>query len=253
MALLYVSHSQLDLWQHCPRKWEFRYIKKIQTPTSAPLLEGSAYHKVLETYFKERLEHNNILSLDDLYGAYEDIWKTTTAPSININWGDHEPGTVKEECKGLFTEYIVNYGSKIIPAKVEETYISNIDKTKFVCIIDLIDSADTVIDHKTSSKKFILEDTEKDIQATAEAFVLDKAIVFQHHVAIKGGYPQIQIVRSYRTQDDIKWWLEMARGIIAHMNTGICPPRAMKGDYLCSYKFCDYWKDCREGLAKVMR
>jgi hypothetical protein len=113
-------------------------------------------------------------------------------------------------------------------------------------------SEDTVIDHKTSSKKYTQDDVDKDIQASAEAFVLDKAIVFQNHVAIKP-INKIQIVKSYRLKEDIDWWLAMTKGIIKQMNSGIAPPRAMKGDYLCSSKYCPYWDKCRVGLARVIR
>jgi hypothetical protein len=252
MGVLYISHSQLDLWLHCPRKWEYKYIKKIPQPTTAPLIEGSVYHKVLETYFNHKLNTKQDLSIPDVYDAFSTHWTASTAPNNHIDWGDRYQDDVRDECQSLLTEYVSTIAPQIIPAVVEETYISDIEGTKFVCIIDLITSEDTVIDHKTSSKKYTQDDVDKDIQASAEAFVLDKAIVFQNHVAIKP-INKIQIVKSYRLKEDIDWWLAMTKGIIKQMNSGIAPPRAMKGDYLCSSKYCPYWDKCRVGLARVIR
>lgn len=250
--IAYVSHSQLDMWQHCPRKWEFKYVKHIQPPASAPLIEGSCYHKVLETYFNHKLVTGKDLLLPEVNDSIATHWKTITASENLIDWGMHNPEDVRLECQALLTEYVSTIAPQITPVNVEETYISDIDGTKFVCVIDLITSEGAVIDHKTSAKKFTQDDVDKDIQATAEAFVLDKAIVFQNHVAVKDNIT-IQIVKSYRTDVDIKWWLEMTKGIIKQMNSGIAPPRAMKGDYLCSWKYCPYWNQCRTGLARVNR
>lgn len=253
MGVLYVSHSQLDLWLHCPRKWEYKYIKKIPQPTTAPLIEGSVYHKVLETYFNHKLVSKQDLSLPDVYDALSTHWNASTSLSSHIDWGDHYPDEVRDECQALLTEYISTIAPQITPTNVEETFISDIDGTKFVCIIDLITSDETVIDHKTSGKKYTQYDVDKDIQASAEAFVLDKAIVFQNHIAVKSPSPFIQIVKSYRLKEDIDWWLNMTKGIIKQMNSGIAPPRAMKGDYLCSSKYCPYWDRCRVGLARSIR
>jgi hypothetical protein len=251
-GIIYVSHSQLDLWLHCPRKWEFKYIKRIQTPPTAPLIEGSCYHKVLETYFNHKLTTRQDMPLSDVNDAIATHWNTVAAPSNHINWEQHDPEDVRMECQALLTEYVSTIAPQITPVNVEETYISDIDGVKFVCVIDLITSDSAVVDHKTSAKKYSQDDVDKDIQATAEAFVLDKAIVFQNHVAVKDG-AWIQIVKSYRTDVDIKWWLDMTKGIIKQMNSGIAPPRAMKGDYLCSQKFCGYWNMCRAGLARSIR
>ena len=251
-GIAYVSHSQLDLWLHCPRKWEFKYVKHIKVPTTAPLIEGSCYHKVLETYFNHKLVTKQDLSLSDVNDSIATHWNTILTSEERINWEQHDPEDVRLECQALLTEYVSTIAPQITPVSVEETYISDIDGTKLACIIDLITSDETVVDHKTSSKKYTQDDVDKDIQATAEAFVLDKAIVFQNHIAVKDG-AYIQIVKSYRLIKDIEWWLEMTRGIIKQMNSGIAPPRAMKGDYLCSPKFCGYWNMCRAGLARSIR
>jgi hypothetical protein len=127
MGVLYISHSQLDLWLHCPRKWEYKYIKKIPQPTTAPLIEGSVYHKVLETYFNHKLNTKQDLSIPDVYDAFSTHWTASTAPNNHIDWGDRYQDDVRDECQSLLTEYVSTIAPQIIPAVVEETYISDIE------------------------------------------------------------------------------------------------------------------------------
>ena len=44
-----ISHSQMDSWQKCRVKWNYRYEANIELPTqSPPLASGKAIHTVLE-------------------------------------------------------------------------------------------------------------------------------------------------------------------------------------------------------------
>jgi putative RecB family exonuclease len=50
----YVSPSRLSCWLACPRRWAFRYIDRIETPTTPSLFVGSASHRALELYYRHR-------------------------------------------------------------------------------------------------------------------------------------------------------------------------------------------------------
>jgi hypothetical protein len=247
--LLYISHSQLDLWLACPKKWGYKYVDKIQVPTSGPLLEGSCYHKTLENNFRYKLEHGVDLSLDLINDAVSTNWNIVQKEAYAINWRDDDPDRIYDEVRGLVNEYMISTAPQVTPVVVEETFLTDIEDVKFACVVDLVDNHGTVIDHKTSSKSYNQTDIDRDMQATAEAFSLGKAIMFQNHVAVKNRQPYIQIAKSYRTDKDILWWINMVQGILAHMKTGYFPPRCIKEDYRSSKKFCDYWDLCRKDLA----
>jgi len=46
----YVSPSRLNCWLSCPRKFAFRYLEGIKTPTTTSLFLGSAVHAGLKCF-----------------------------------------------------------------------------------------------------------------------------------------------------------------------------------------------------------
>jgi hypothetical protein len=52
----HISHSQLSMWEKCPRAWEYRYIQKIGTPKSYNLFFGDVYHHGLEHFYIRRMQ-----------------------------------------------------------------------------------------------------------------------------------------------------------------------------------------------------
>jgi putative RecB family exonuclease len=52
--LEYVSPSRLNCWIACPRKFAFRYIDGIRSPTTASLFVGKAVHSGLEVFYRHR-------------------------------------------------------------------------------------------------------------------------------------------------------------------------------------------------------
>ena len=135
-GIIYTSHSQLDMWLHCPRKWEFKYIKHIQPPATAPLIEGSCYHKVLETYFNHKLVTGKDLPLSDVNDSIATHWKTITS-SENINWDQYNPEDVRLECQALLTEYVTHYAPSVV--------IKSIIQTNFVPSISEIYVSSTLV------------------------------------------------------------------------------------------------------------
>jgi hypothetical protein len=49
---LYVSPSELELYQSCQRKWAYKYVLKIDVPSHKSALLGTQVHKILENWLK---------------------------------------------------------------------------------------------------------------------------------------------------------------------------------------------------------
>lgn len=57
---LVISWSELDTFHQCPWKWGRLYQERWTAPTtSAPLIRGSAWHKMLEHHYLAVMEHQN--------------------------------------------------------------------------------------------------------------------------------------------------------------------------------------------------
>ena len=244
----HISHSQLSMWHRCPRQWEFRYVKGLKLPPSGPLVLGSCYHTTLEFNFKQKKSTMHDISHADMQDTFSTAWSMKLSEETEVDWRDDHPGEIKDMGIKLVTVYRNDISPSIQPMQVEQHYTSSIAGVTFVLILDLIDATDTVIDHKTAGKSYNQADVDKDIQATAVAFVLKRPILFQNHVALKLKSPRIQIVDTYRTEEDIKWWYNMAELDVKQMKTGIAPPRPQ--GWHCSPKWCGYYDLCRKELTR---
>ncbi len=248
MILDHVSYSQLDMWQRCPKQWEYRYVHGLKIPPSGALIEGRCYHETLEKNFRQKVSSQEDLPLDDWLDIFSTVWDATLLGEERITWEGKGPGYLKDEGIGLVGEYRLSTSPSVQPVNVERTYVSEVEGVKFLCIIDLEEASLAIIDHKTSAKRYTQVDVDKSLQASAAAFVLDRGIVFYNHVAVKTRKPVIQIVKSYRTRDDIDWWLGMATQVVQQMTTGIAPP--CPSGWWCSEKFCGYYEMCRGECAR---
>ena len=244
----HISHSQINMWLRCPSQWAYRYVHGIKSPPSGALILGGAYHTALEKNFRQKINSGEDLPLPDCLDLFSDAWNVRLKEEEDIVWDKLSPGQHKDQGVGLVSAYRVNTSPSVTPVTVEKTYISEVAGTKFICIVDLIDSEGLVIDHKTSARKYAQVDVDKDLQASAEAFVLGRAIHYSNHIALKTARPTIQITNTYRLDTDIDWWYILAAKIVSLMKSGIAPPNPT--GWWCSEKFCGYWDKCRKDLAR---
>jgi putative RecB family exonuclease len=71
----YISPSRLNLWLACPRAFEFRYVKGIQTPTSPSLFIGKQVHAALEVHYRHR-QLDLLLPSSEVVSRMRDEWST---------------------------------------------------------------------------------------------------------------------------------------------------------------------------------
>jgi len=253
-VLDHVSHSQINMWLRCPRQWQYRYVDGLKIPPSGALIVGSAYHSALEGNFIQKVNSMVDLPLSDCLDIYSDAWEERLSSEELIIWEQLGPGECKDQGASLVEEYIVSTSPSVQPAQVEKIHYSEVAGVKFVCRVDVEDVQRAVIDHKTSSRSYTQDDVDGDIQASAEAFALGRPIVFYNHIALKLNTPRIQVVKSYRRQVDIDWWVDMATGVVRQMESGVAPPRSIdafgKSGFWCSERFCGYYERCRGELAR---
>lgn len=244
----HISHSQIDLWEKCPRKWEYKYVYHLKERSSDALIIGNVYHKVLEQNFKAKMELGHDLDIDICMDVFSDTWDKVVSEEWDIRWVKNTPESAKDMCAALVEKYITEFAPPIFPQAVEQWLESSLNGTKFVLKLDLINQDGAVIDHKTAAQSYTQLEVDKDMQASATAFCLGRPIVFYNHVAVKTATPRIQCLRTFRTNEHVEWWKDKVTAIIEHMKTGYAPPR--EDSWLCSPMYCDNYSDCMKHITK---
>ncbi len=118
--------------------------------------------------------------------------------------------------------------------------------------VDMIDANGVPTDFKTSGKSWSMDKARGEIQplfylaALIQNGINAHQLRFRHVVFVRTKTPQIQILESQFTFNDIFWLLEMLAKVWAAIreNHFPCNPLA----WSCSEKWCSYWSLCRGKL-----
>jgi len=248
VELNHISHSQIQLWDRCPRQWEYRYMKLIPSIPSGELVLGGAYHAALDFNFKQKIDSREDLSTEECLDMFAKEWGKRVRREESVNWGKKDPDRLMLVGLALVEEYIDSTAPTVQPLFSERTFRTEVAGIDFIYIMDLQDENKIVIDHKTAGRPYIQLDVDKDLQASAAAFVLGRSIVFHNHVAVKVKIPYIQIVKTIRVAADIEWWIKKVSLTVEHMMSGIAPPNI--DSWLCNPLYCSCWDMCRGELTR---
>lgn len=254
MELNHLSYSSISTWLICPRSWKYKYIEKVPTPTSASLIFGSAIHDAVEKYIEARSSGQST----PLKQLWPTAWNTQLENSQSIAWDDNTPESLYNEglrmlCAPDIVKAIDNltclvdehgpYIERKIELRVPDVPIPVIG------FIDMIDTHGIPTDFKTSSKSWTMDKAQGEIQplfylaALTQSCVNDHQLKFRHVVFVRTKAPQIQVIESQFTFNDIFWLLEMIAKVWAAISENHFPCNPLA--WCCSEKWCAYWSHCR--------
>jgi len=103
------SHSRLDTFQQCPRKYKFRYIDRIKSDTEGiEAFMGKRVHEALEQLYKE-LKFTKQMPLEELLAYYEREWERHWHAHVQIVREELNPGHYFELGRRCLTDYYRRY------------------------------------------------------------------------------------------------------------------------------------------------
>lgn len=84
MAPLYLSHSRMEAWQQCPRKFDLINLRKVKQAPSESLIIGDAVHQAIERDGRFYMAHGEHLSTDEI--------RTVAADAVTERTFRDDPG-----------------------------------------------------------------------------------------------------------------------------------------------------------------
>lgn len=247
----FLSVSQVHLFQSCARAYEWRYVKDVISPPLARTAEGQAVHRSLELAHRNRMRSGQVTPLDTMLDAHNDAW-ANLKKDIEV-WDKEEDD--EERILKRARSFLFQYHSKHLPAlnpiTVEQRFWITMGQhnVPLVGYIDLIadDLTDTdvreVIDYKVVSKSKSQSDIDNDVQLTVYAHAAGLPRV-RFDQFIKTTAPAIKILRSQRDSRNYQWVQNVFVAVAEAISAGNFPP-CDPGSWLCTEKWCGYWKRCR--------
>jgi hypothetical protein len=115
----FFSNSQYNSWLICGKAYEFKYVQQISTPDYASTSRATQYTLEPSSCSERRWPRSLRLSRKGL-----EVVSTTFDEKAKgvLDWGDQEPGKVKDLAIRLFKTYTTYGLPKINPVGIEEGF-----------------------------------------------------------------------------------------------------------------------------------
>lgn len=156
------SHSRLEAYENCPRRYKFAYIDKLRTgQRSIEAFMGSACHLALEKLY-EWVANKKDASFERVLGVYEEYWKTEFDDTVFVV----RPDMTAEDYRAIGRDCVRRYYDANVPFDADRTVANELkisfpvypggQKCEVVGFIDrlsiLPDGTFRIHDYKTSSR-----------------------------------------------------------------------------------------------------
>jgi len=178
-----VSYSQINIYQDCPKKYEYAYVLQLPSRPSASFSFGTTVHSTLRDFYnmiriaKEGLGLSELPTEKDLVALFNKNWV-----SFGYENKKHEEER-REDGEKIMRDFFKKvYKKKQVPYLLEESFTVNLKDTSFVGKIDRMDLIETtngiasveIIDYKTGKEKS-KTDVKKDLQLPLYAISAEKS------------------------------------------------------------------------------
>lgn len=243
----YLSVSAVNMYQRCPKQFEFRYVMGLKTPPAVQLDEGISHHDWLEvdnrTYIKQR-EH---LPLKDATERFLDTWADKARAA---KYPRHVQNEVAVRGKGLVNEHLRTTAKIMEPVASEKKFEILCGKVPLFGFIDFVGTIKLgakkvpgLADYKVVKSKKSQNDADNDLQLGIYA-AAEKADTTSFVCLTKTATPQSVVITSKQTERRKKWATRVVSEIGDAIKKGAFPPCA-PDSWACSDRFCGFWKMCR--------
>jgi CRISPR/Cas system-associated exonuclease Cas4 (RecB family) len=255
IQLKHFSYTSLSTYLYCPRLWYYRYVMKPEVSVRARMLLGRCYHEIVaqaalqHQLFNEKLDARQITRLfsrrwdqeveeRQIYDDPADI-KTKAA---DVDFDGEDPRELKKAGLALAIRFIMETLPTLDIDFVEKRMEANIDGIPFLGYIDMGLKNGDIIDHKLRTDKMNQDKTDRDLQPTSYALLLDRPITFHFYQALdQKKEKKIEPITTKRSMEEVG----MLRQIIRDCWNAIHAGHFFQNptSWLCGSR-CSYYLDC---------
>ncbi len=246
----HVSASSIEMFLRCQRQWAFRYLEGLRLPPAVAMVQGTALHAGAEYNYAYKLETGEDAARDEVLDAARDAF---VAGQEHIeDWEGNEPGLALDVAVWLTEVYHAELAPTVQPTAVETEFVLTDEAWPWPVLgYQDVQTAEGVIDIKTAAKKKTQADLDTSLQAGIYLLERNRAggpEGFSWHVAVKTKTPTTQVLTRERIEPE-RVALTVARVQAAMQQviaSGLAMPAA-PGSWVCSERFCGFWRLCEYG------
>lgn len=250
----HISVSQINLFLMCSLKYRFQYVDKLPKPfKSAELALGTSIHAAVEWWHKQRQggfspEFQRVVSI------FEADLKAQSFDELRYKDGE-DLVSLLSKGRELLAVYLRGYNGRLV-RNVEMPFrvpLVDLDTGETIDLplhgyFDLIESGDTVVELKTTSKAYDQTTLDQHLQLTAYAYayemVYNRPAKLRLDMLVKTKSARMESVDVARERQDFVRFFHIAKGVSkAIQNESFYPNEGWQ----C--KTCEYFDVCRKWKA----
>lgn len=260
--LLRIRASSIGQYLSCPAQFFQQQILGAESKPGLALVAGTAYHAGPEYLHSWQLEKGIVSSLESCLMAIDLAFEEELKIARIFPWDKVDEA--REKIRALFCLYYTDHAPQIKPTFVEKEL--RLDVTKKVGYpieltghVDLIDEDHTLIDHKTSARKFSIERkfgyqmqmTVYWLLAKAHGLEPKKNTVFK--VAVKTKEPSIYDEPFTVTKGHVDHLYNIIKHIYVQSQHGMRHFFPNRSHTFCSRRWCSFVDTCESDWGGEVR
>ena len=270
----HLSCTQISMYEHCPRKWYYRYALGIKTPKTAALHFGTAADEALNVFFEKKIAGKTPKN-EEIYEVFNHHWEMDLE---KVNWKEDSPEALKKVAPKVIDAYIDKFDSITEATDVQTECRVNLDNgCVLLGYIDILE-ANAIVDTKTASKKwkesgrYAKHINELQPKAYSLWFLEQFERMpkeFRYQIVTKSDPPETQLISFQVKKFEVEAFRRRAQSIWNEIHEKLklgksaFPAQAEEGDepgrglgkklpsVLCCVEWCDYAPMCKKEGFKV--
>jgi DNA helicase-2/ATP-dependent DNA helicase PcrA len=251
----YISYSQIRLYQTCPKKYYYTYVKELKAPITDKIFLGVVFHSIVEYYLKEKISGKEP-GKEELVSRFKETFEAD-AKKQEINWLSPE-GESRKRGVAFLHHFLREVAPDIQPMMVEKELVAELPglDAKLKGVIDLVETDFSITDFKTTTAKWSkVRIKESYLQMQIYRYLFEKSfgnvvsylrfriIYSKKSSGIKDQKISVRAsdLDSTKMFDVIKYVVENIRNEVFYKNES----------YVCGY--CEFKHACRDDSSDLRR
>jgi len=241
----HLSVSQISMLMRCPMQYEWRYIKGVKAPYPVALAQGNAMHRVLQSVNSYFMLKKKWLKEADVADIWRTVWGETQKEVED--WGEESQESVLVSGLDLLRTYLREVADETVPVACEEFFDVKINGESVIGYIDLVEK-DSVSDYKVVGRTPSQKDVENHMQLALYCIV--KQVKLGQIIALNKKKQEVTVIPAkFNCKEWLGWFGDIIDRYAAMRKAGVFPP-CQPDSWMCSEKFCGYYKQCRGASSK---
>jgi CRISPR/Cas system-associated exonuclease Cas4 (RecB family) len=254
-----LSPSSVNTYAGCGARWWYRYVGKEKEATTGNLAVGSAVHHSVMSNLAEKIESKQDLPLAGAIALFREEWVNLVRGESRNRFGyvsepvafreDEDPAELMAMGEKLVQLYIEQACPSIEPASIEREVWGTIGGVQVKAFVDILDVHGKVIDLKTAAKSPSKISSDHALQLTTyKALMPDEASgECEIHTVTKTKAPALHKMPFTVGPEQLRYAEVMYPAAQFGIKKGVF--LAQRGNYLCSRKYCSFWRQCESDFG----